>query len=56
MKIDEISLASISPEMKAKLINQLSCHHNYELSFLFHGLDSRNGTYASMAFISGVGH
>ena len=26
-----------------------------EISLLFSGLDSRNGTYASLAFISGVG-
>ena len=27
---------------------------NSDISFLFSGLDSRNGTYASVAFISGV--
>ena len=29
--------------------------NNYAISFLFSGLDSRNATYASIAFISGVG-
>ena len=29
---------------------------NSEFSFLFSDLNNRNGTYASLAFISGVGH
>ena len=29
---------------------------NSEFSFLFSDLNARNGTYASLAFISGVGH
>ena len=33
---------------------QFISQDNSEISFLFSGLDSRNGTYASLAFISGV--
>ena len=32
------------------------CQHNSEVSFLICDLNIRNGTYASLAFISGVGH
>ena len=37
-------------------IFQFISHNNSQISFLFSGLDSRNGTYASIAFISGVGN
>ena len=33
---------------------QFISHDSCAISFLFGGLDSRNGTYASVAFISGV--
>ena len=35
-------------------IFQFISQDNSEISFLFSGLDNRNGTYASLAFISGV--
>ena len=35
---------------------QFISQDNSEVSFLFDDLNSRNGTYASLAFISGVGN
>ena len=35
---------------------QFISEENYGISFLCIGLDSRNGTYSSLAFISGVGN
>ena len=36
--------------------SQIISRENSQISFLSDGLDSRNGTYASLAFISGVGN
>ena len=36
--------------------SQIISQDNSQISFLSDGLDSRNGTYASLAFISGVGN
>ena len=38
------------------VFSQIISQDNSQISFLFDGLDSSNGTYASLAFISGVGN
>ena len=49
-KLKKISNIKISQLIFFQFIS----HDNSKISFLFSGLDSRNGTYASLAFISGV--
>ena len=49
------NICNIKYYQKSQLIfSQFISQDNSEISFLFSGLDSRNGTYASLAFISGV--
>ena len=55
LKMDLWPIMQTNIIKKSQLIfSQFISQNNSEISFLFSGLDSRNGTYASLAFISGV--
>ena len=45
-----------STKYYVRINHKCSCQHKSKVWLTFYGLDTRNGTYASLAFISGVGH